>query len=402
MSGKNFDEFAEMSDEDFMSATFGAGSPPLPEDATSERVDQDLLDPPEPASGGAGTAEQVQPAAAVTDADADDADDASHHTTPQQTEAPASQAPAAAPVTPEAKPAEALGSKTDETPAPEVKTESNYEELYNKVMAPFKANGRDFKPESPEEAIRLMQLGANYTKKMHKLAPNLKIVRMLENNGLLDENKVNFLIDLNKKEPGAIHRLLSEAKIDPLEIDPNEPVKYTPGNYQVSDNEMAFQDTISSVTETPTGKDTIHHVNDTWDLQSKQMLFKDPQILEVINEQRANGIYARISAEVERQRTLGNLTNVPFIQAYHQVGGQLHQAGLLGNKPVPTPAVTPTPAAVLETRADPVRKQMTNGDKARAASPAPKTAQAAPKTLAPDAAFTMSDEEILALTQRRF
>lgn len=375
MSDKTLDEFAELSDADFMNEAFAAGSPALPADLHAE--------PPvvvEPVVEA--TVISTEPVVPVVDTEVAVTVPAvasqPNHTTPKQTE------PVAEPQVPAAGAVE---------PPP-------YEAMYNQIMAPFKANGRDFKPESPEEAVKLMQLGANYTKKMHKLAPNLKLMRMLENNGLLDESKLNYLIDLNRKDTGAVHRFLKEAKIDPLDVDPNTPVQYNPGNYQVSDNEMAFHDAIATVRETPMGKDTITHVNEAWDAKSKQMLYQDPQILEVINEQRANGVYAKISAEVDRQRTLGNLTNVPFIQAYHQVGGHLHKAGLLGNQ---SSTLDPqAPAPVLETRTDPVRKQMTNGDKARAASPAPKSAQPEPKTLDPFSPFTMSDTEIMALTNRRF
>lgn len=374
MSDNTLDDFAELSDDEFMNKAFAAGSPPLPDDIHADQpdgmtavVEEPVVEAPVPA-----VVEEV-----VTEAPK--ASEKPNHTTPKQTE-------------PEVKPQAPVEGAAAEAPS--------FEELYGKVMAPFKANGREFKPESPEEAIKLMQLGANYTKKMSKLAPNLKLMRMLENNGLLDESKLNYLIDLNKKDTGAVHRFLKEAKIDPLDIDPNTPVQYNPGNHQVSDNEMAFHEAITTVSDTPMGKETIAHVNEAWDTKSKQMLYQDPQILEVINEQRANGIYTKISAEVDRQRTLGNLVNVPFIQAYHQVGGHLHKAGLLGSPSIAP--VTPGLAPVLETRADPVRKQMTNGDKARAASPAPKSAQTEPKSLDPFSPFTMSDAEIMALTNRRF
>lgn len=49
------------------------------------------------------------------------------------------------------------------------------------------------------EAVQLMQKGANYTRKMQDIAPHRKVLLMLENNGLLDEGKLSYLIDLEKK-----------------------------------------------------------------------------------------------------------------------------------------------------------------------------------------------------------
>lgn len=95
----------------------------------------------------------------------------------------------------------------------------DYKAAYEQITAPFKANGREMKVESPEEAVRLMQQGANYVKKMQALKPHLKMVRMLENNGLLDEGRLNFLIDVSRKDPGAIKKLLKDANIDPMDLD---------------------------------------------------------------------------------------------------------------------------------------------------------------------------------------
>ena len=54
---------------------------------------------------------------------------------------------------------------TEETQESENKTETP-EQLLAKLFAPFKANGKDIKVDSVEEAIALMQMGANYSKKM--------------------------------------------------------------------------------------------------------------------------------------------------------------------------------------------------------------------------------------------
>ena len=48
----------------------------------------------------------------------------------------------------------------------EVVTPPNYEEFYNQIMTPFKANGKMISLKTPDEAIKLMQMGANYTRKI--------------------------------------------------------------------------------------------------------------------------------------------------------------------------------------------------------------------------------------------
>ncbi len=233
---------------------------------------------------------------------------------------------------------------------------------WNEVAKPFKANGKDIQVDNPQDAIKLMQMGANYTKKMQQLQPRLKIVKMLENNGLLDEDKLSYLIDLNNKNPEAIQKLVKEAGIDPLDIDTSKENSYIPKNHSVSDNEMAFNNVLEDVLITDTGKETVKFISDNWDEHSKNALFREPEVLRYINEQRASGVYDAISSEIERQKMLGNLPiNIPFVEAYGRVGQMLQN-----QKNNNTPVARRAPV----TRA-PVNEDINN--RAKAASPSKST-----------------------------
>ena len=349
MDGTQIIDYENLSDEEFLA----------------------LQDPHKSGSGVPAQAEESQDEQAGEDADLDTAADApapasaevpaepSHHTEPQQTEEvdePTGDAAAAA--------------QGVETPAAEG---VNYEEAYRKIMAPFKANGREFKPESPEEVIRLAQQGANYTQKMQALAPHLKIVKMLENQGLLNEEKLSHLIDLSRKDKGAIQKLLADSQLDPLDLDVSKAADYRPNSYAVSDREMMFQTALTDVLSAPGGQDTLREINASWDQASKDKIYEEPRILGIIQAQRENGIYDRITSELARQRILGNLTDVPFLQAYKMVGDTLNAAGKLtldqnsaAQPNTPAPVLHPQP---LETRAVPPKSTVSNGQAARAASP---------------------------------
>ena len=107
---------------------------------------------------------------------------------------------------------------TTETPEVET-TDPDYKAEYQRLLAPFKANGKDIQVTSVDEALTLMQMGANYNKKMAALKPNLKVLKLLDTHGLLDENELNFLIDLKEKNPKAIMKLVKDSGIDPMEMD---------------------------------------------------------------------------------------------------------------------------------------------------------------------------------------
>ena len=282
--------------------------------------------------------------------------------------------------------------KDDDTESDEKEDTVDYESLYKKMMAPFKANGKMIQVNTPEEAITLMQHGANYTKKMHALKPNLKMMRALENNGLLEEDKINNFIDLANKNQDAILKLVKDANLDPMEIDTSVETTYKPQNHSVSDQEMDFHTTLEDVLSMSSGSETISMINTQWDQASKEAIYKEPQIMQVIHDQRANGIYDRIYAEVDRRRTLGTLSNtIPLIQAYKQVGDELHSSGQLVAQETPANQSKPK---VLETRASNPRKAVSNGDKARAASPTRAAPKSSPKPFDP---FELSDEEIMAI-----
>jgi hypothetical protein len=197
----------------------------------------------------------------------------------------------------------------------------NYEEAYKEVLKPLRANGKDLVLETVEDLRNLASMGANYAKKMAAIKPSLRIIKMLENNGI-DESKLNFLIDLDKKNPDAINKLLKDSNIDPLDINLEE-TKYSPNAYNVSDKEVELDSVLEDIKETPTFSETISIISNKWDEASKRVLLENPTIIKIINDHVGTGIYSQISEIVERERTMGRLVGVSDIDAYKQVGDYL-------------------------------------------------------------------------------
>lgn len=287
----------------------------------------------------------------------------------------------------EAKPAD--GAKKEEAPKTEEQEPPNYEAFYNQIMKPFKANGKTVELKTPDEAIKLMQMGANYTKRMQDLVPHRKVLTMLQNNNLLDENQLSYLIDLSKHNPDAIKKLVKDSGVDPLDINTSEETAYKPNNHKVTDVEVAFHSKLADIQSQPTGTETLQIINKTWDDISKDALWESPEILDHIQTQRDNGIYDQIVAEIDRQRMLGGLQNKPFIAAYKQVGEEMMAKNAFvlkqTNEPTPTPVVVTTRTVAPKPAVD-------NNDKARAASPT-KTTPAKAKVLVNPLA--MDDDEFL-------
>ena len=223
----------------------------------------------------------------------------------------------------------------------------DYQKAYEAIMAPFKANGKMMQVKSPEEAIQLMQMGANYTRKMQELQPQRKTLLLLENNGLLDEGKLSYLIDLSKGNPEAIKKLIKESNFDVFNADFDKESTYQGGNHTVTDEEVNFRTTLDELNSNPVGKETLNVISSTWDQASKEVLWSNPEVMVTINAQRESGIYGRIVAEIDRRRTFGQIQpGTPFLHAYKAVGDYLQNSGAFADLVKPAPAQqAPAPAA---------------------------------------------------------
>lgn len=302
--------------------------------------------------------------------------------------------------------------KEDSSKEEKNKAENNqvidYEAAYKQIMQPFKANGRIVNLNSPEEVIKLMQMGANYVKKMQAIQPNLKVLRMLENNQLLDEGKLSEVIDLMKGDKAALAKFVKDRNIDPMDIDPETAVDYKPGNHKVADSEINFQTTLEELGSSDAGQNLIIQMQHAWDAKSRQEVFKEPAHLKTLEQHMQVGIYDQIASEVEKQKALGHpqIASLPFIHAYELVGKALAQQGLLKVNQV-NPAQDHTQAgnpiqqkAVQELGRGtaPKKKQDLNSKQAKAASPSAKSTKKASVEFNPLAG---SDEEFLKSLENR-
>lgn len=288
-----------------------------------------------------------------------------------------------------------------ETPPVTEETPPDYKAMYEGLLAPIKANGKEIKLNSHAELVQLAQQGANYTRKMQDLAPHRKTLLMLENNGI-DQEKLSFAIDLLKKDPAAIQKLLKEGEINPLDIDTEAAPTYQGGNHHVTDEQANFCAALDDASTSETGRVVLQAINGTWDQASKELLFQQPDIINHMIVQQEAGFYERIAGEVDRRRVLGQLpAGMNFLQAYKTVGDQMVAAGQLQDlvdktaPPVQTPPVAAAPVAV---RVAPVKPVVAPNPKVEAAAPQRAAPNAAKKLVNP---LAMSDDDFMKQFQNR-
>lgn len=271
--------------------------------------------------------------------------------------------------------------------------ELDFAEEFKKLTAPFKANGKDMQINTVDEARTLMMMGANYNKKMAGLKPSLRILKTLENNGLLDEDKINYLIDLDKKDPGAINKLMQDSGINPLDLEEDSASAYKPKAYNATNREVELDAVLDDIRDTPTFKDTIDIVGNKWDDSSRRVLVDNPSIIKVINDHVSAGIFEQITTKIDKERMLGKLDGVSDIDAYKQIGDLMQSAGEFNAKKAE--AILPT------IQATPVQQKASNIDKKRAAASTVKTGRS-PKSNQEFNPLALSDEEFAKLSESNF
>jgi len=296
--------------------------------------------------------------------------------------------------------------ESGEKPAEETKPEEkpavvDYKAEYEKLLAPFKANGREVSVGSVDDAIALMQMGANYNKKMAALKPNLRLLKLLDNNGLLSEERISYLIELANKKPDAINKLVKDSGLNPMDLDPDKAGDYKPTIQKVDEREMALDTVLDELQDSKAYTRTMQIVSKELDLPSKNIIADNPQLLKVINDHVERGIYDLISAEVEREKMFGRLSGMSDLEAYRQVGDTMNARGAfnhLGSSQGKTPA---EPRVVVQPKPKKVDEDALNA-KRRAASPSKPATPVSTPASADFNPLAMSDEEFAKAADGRF
>ena len=271
---------------------------------------------------------------------------------------------------------------TDKEPTKVDNQEVDYKSIYEQVFKPFKANGKEITPKSVEDIISLMQMGANYTKKMQLMAPMKKVVQSLDN-AKIDEQELNFLIDVSKGDKEAIKQLLIKHKIDPLEIDLDGDNTYSPRNNIASDEDVEFNDTLMDIHDSLPKIQEI--LNNTWDDKSKKAILKDPRLMRALHEEVQMGRFDEVQKRLEAEKTFGRYKGVSDVDAYIDLVSKMEQERMK------TKTQPETPTKTESTKRIP--------DKSKAAPTKGKTSKSSSSLTAKDL-LSMSDDEFNKLSER--
>lgn len=264
--------------------------------------------------------------------------------------------------------------------------------FFDRVTAEFQANGKAFKIDSAEDVVSLMQKGLNYNQKMATMKPGMKVLKALQEQGIESVEDLGFLLDLKSKKPEAIARLIQESGIDAYELNEEKAQAYQPSVPQVSDEVVNFEMTAKSLEGNPHFGTVVQQLG-TYDETSKQEIFKNPHLLNLLTDHVQNGYYDKICARLEQEQAVGRLNGMSFLQAYDTVGnmlfGQPQQQA-----PVQQPVVIPTQVATpVATSVASKPKASNNAARQAAAGTQSTSAQVQQYNFTPEDIWNMSPEE---------
>lgn len=276
--------------------------------------------------------------------------------------------------TPKEKPSKEESSKSD----------IDYKQVYDEVFKPFKANGKEIKVNSAQEVIQLMQMGANYNKKMAGIKDQLPYLKMLEKNELLDEDKLSYAVDLLSGDKAAIAKLIKDNEIDLYDLDEDTGDSYKPTYKGVSQQEIAVSSAIDDLRDSPSFDRTMEVATGVWDNASQQFIVNNPSVLGVLEQHISNGIFDTVWAEVERLEGIGELAGLNSLEAYKVVGDYLSEQGAFGEADQSTTQTT---------KAKEQKREETNRKKQATQKPKGSTRSSSKKDVINP--LSLSDEEFM-------
>lgn len=230
---------------------------------------------------------------------------------------------------------------TDETNTEEVKEEPNYKEIVQQIFTEFKANGKTIKPETPEDVKSLMQMGANYGKKMTTIKQYSKQIQSLEDAEINTLDKLNFLIDIYKGDREAVKQLLKDNNIDPYELVDLDEINYTnTGKNIATDDTIEFSMALNEVKQSEYFKDIYEVLENKWDNKSKSEILNNTKLLNGLKEEFELGRFNDIQAKVDRERQFGRLMDMTDLEAYSYIVTQEVNRANQQQETKPVPKVT--------------------------------------------------------------
>ncbi len=218
--------------------------------------------------------------------------------------------------------------ENSETKQPDDDSETdtvNYEAEFQKLFGePIRAGGRETKIRNIEHARNFIEMGIDYSRKMHDMKPHMQALKTLEKEGLLgdgNQEKLNLLLDIQKGNKDALKRFIAESDVDVLDLADEDAIEaarsHVPQNHMVSKQEIELDDALKSISSSESYQQTVDAMTKTFDQKSREIISENPRYIVALNKDMENGIYNDIMDAVQYQRDMNLLPpGMSDVEAY--------------------------------------------------------------------------------------
>jgi len=225
--------------------------------------------------------------------------------------------------------------KDDEPYIPEGFDQETFNKIpkeYQEIFNPIKANGTEIQP-TPQEMVKLIQLGSSYYADRQTIKPQLELVKMLEKAGVQDKDKLTLALDIVNGDKNALTKFLQDNEIDPMDLD-DEDVKYQPDTSKYYDPDSIKLEEIETQLKQSKNYDFIIDTVSNLDEKSKDAFMSEPDKLIALNQHIESGFYQQVVDQINRSKMLGQLGNESFIESYERIGNSLYESMQNQQQPV--------------------------------------------------------------------
>lgn len=216
----------------------------------------------------------------------------------------------------------------------EAKAEDDVLSTYLNTVSKVKANKTEIEftnKEKLEQFDAMYQKAANYTKKTQKLSKFNKRISAMEELGMTDD-QFNTMVDVLKGDKDAITSVIKGAGIDALEIDTEQELNYTPGNYGKSNVELDIEEAYAEIDADAEGVMTRGVISNQWDEKSRTQIVNGitlpsgktlgpKEVMTELHKDIKNGMYNKVAPLMTKLKIAdgGVKSDLDY---YLQAGGQ--------------------------------------------------------------------------------
>ncbi|RKZ93738.1 MAG: hypothetical protein DRQ43_07860 [Gammaproteobacteria bacterium] len=182
------------------------------------------------------------------------------------------------------------------------------------------ANGMKMKA-TMNELVAGFQKGMHYTKKMQELSGVKRLVSIATSNGLSEED-LNLLVEAKGGNQEAIAKIMSAAKVDPLDIDTDEHKDYSPADYGKDEVDIDMDMVVKTIKADTEASSYVEDAIQNMPQDMYDMVSGSADNLDSLYKDVKNGTYSKVMPEVVKLQALYGKSE-PTIDTYIKVANQL-------------------------------------------------------------------------------